>query len=262
MERNILHHQYRSDQPVFKFFFFFSLCAGTNAIRKPVISPEPCQSDSLGEGSEENAGSHWANNDRQSHSKRLSNQGGRSGHRGLPSLYKLQHLGTCRHRARCQSISDSQHCLHKHLIPPPAFSGVVWTEEDRKSELTKGEGGRQRVYHNKCKVKVNTQITAQILWWHMTLTVPGVASRNSRRKKKVCIREYYKICIWKLQTSGRIRERLEINRDKKRKSRWRNRQKEWQMDTMEREDAVYSASFPENICPEEVDRILETFGRD
>lgn len=84
MERNILHHQYRSDQPVFKVFFFFFLCAGTNAIRKPVISPEPCQSDSLGEGSEENAGSRWANNDQQSHSKRLSNQGGRSGHGGLP----------------------------------------------------------------------------------------------------------------------------------------------------------------------------------
>lgn len=34
------------------------------------------------------------------------------------------------------------------------------------------------------------------------------------------------------------------------------------MDTMEREDTAYSASFPENICPEEVDRILETFERD
>lgn len=31
---------------------FFFLRAGTNAIRKPVISPESCQSDSLGEGSE------------------------------------------------------------------------------------------------------------------------------------------------------------------------------------------------------------------
>ena len=37
MEQNVLHHPHRSDQPVFK----ISLCAGTNAIRKPVISPEP-----------------------------------------------------------------------------------------------------------------------------------------------------------------------------------------------------------------------------
>lgn len=142
MEQSILHHPYRSDQPVFK----FSLCAGTNAIRKPVISPEPCQSDSLGKGSEENAGSDWANGDRQPHSKCLFNQGGRTGHRGLTSLYKLQHLGTCRHRAHCQSICDSQPCLRKHFIPALAFSAVVGTEEDRKSELTKGEGVRWREF--------------------------------------------------------------------------------------------------------------------
>lgn len=142
MEQNILHHPYRSDQPVFK----FSLCAGTNAIRKPVISLELCQSDSLGEGSEENTGSHWANSDRQLHSKCLFNQGGRTGHWGLTSPCKLRHLGTCRHCSHCQSICDSQHCLHKHFIPLPAFSGVVGTEEDRKSELTKGEGVRQREF--------------------------------------------------------------------------------------------------------------------
>lgn len=158
MERNILHHLYRSDQPVFK----FSLCAGTNAIRKPVISPEPCQSDSLGEGSEENAGGHWANSDRQPHSKCLFKQGGCTGHRGLTSLHKLQHLGTWRHRAHCQSVCDSQHCLHKHFIPPPAFSRVVGTEDDRKPGLMKGEGVRRESYPTKCKTKVNTQTKAQV----------------------------------------------------------------------------------------------------
>jgi len=111
-----------------------------------VISPEPCQSDSLGEGSEENAGSHWANSDRQPQSECLFNQGGRTGQRGLTSLYKLRHLGTYRHHPHCQSICDSQHCLRKHFIPPPAFSGVVGTEQEKKSELTRGEGVRQREF--------------------------------------------------------------------------------------------------------------------
>lgn len=146
MERNILHHLYRSDQPVFK----LSLCAGTSAIRKPVISPEPCQSDSLGERSEENAGSHCANSDQQPHSKCLFSQGGCSGHQGLTLLHKLQHLSTWRHRAHCQSVCDSQHCLCKHFIPPPAFSGVAGTEDDRKPELMKDEGVRQESYPPKC----------------------------------------------------------------------------------------------------------------
>lgn len=97
--------------------FRLLLCAGTNPIRKPVISPEPCQSDSLGEGSEEHAGSHRANDDQQSHSKCLSNQGGRIGHRGLTSLCKRWHHSTCRHQACCQSISDNQHCLCMHSVP-------------------------------------------------------------------------------------------------------------------------------------------------
>lgn len=111
-----------------------------------MISPEPCQSDSLEEGSEENAGGHRANRDRQPHSKCLFNQGGRTGHRGLTSLYKLRRLGTCRHHAHCQSVCDSQPCLREHFIPPPAFSGMIGTEEDRKSELTKGEGVRLREF--------------------------------------------------------------------------------------------------------------------
>lgn len=159
MERNILHRLYRSDQPVFK----FSLCVGTNAIRKPGISPESCQCDSLGEGSEENGGSHWANSDGQLHSKCLFSQGGGTGHQGLTSLHKLQHLGTWRHHANCQSVCDSQPCLRKYFIPPPAFSGVVGTEDDRKPELMKGEGVRQESYPRKCKTKVNTQIKAQVL---------------------------------------------------------------------------------------------------
>lgn len=59
------------------------------------------------------------------------------------SLHKLRRLGAWRHRAHCQSGCDSQHCLHRHFIPPPAFSGVVGNEDDRKPELMKGEGVRQ-----------------------------------------------------------------------------------------------------------------------
>lgn len=109
---------YRSDQPVFE----FSLCAGTNAIRKPVIPPEPCQSDSLREGSEENAGSHWANSVPQPLSTCLFSQGRCTGHRGLT----LQTAASRHLQALC-SLSIS---LRWPALPPQTLhspSCLFWS---------------------------------------------------------------------------------------------------------------------------------------
>lgn len=65
--------------------------------------------------------------------------------------------------------------------PSPPFSGVVRTEDDRKRELMKGEDVRQESYPPKCKTKGNTQIKAQVMWWHGTLMVPGEVSWRNRK---------------------------------------------------------------------------------
>lgn len=142
----------------------------------------------------------------------------RRAYRAPRSHFTLQTAASRHLQAPC-SLSIN---LWQPALPPQALhsrsclfcSGRNWRgQEIRVNERWGCE--MERVYHNKCKVKVNKQITAQVLWWHVTLTVPGERSRNSR--KKTYIRGYYKIYNWKWKASGRLREWLEMSKERKKK---------------------------------------------